>query len=228
MIRRPPRSTLFPYTTLFRLRGEPLVVAHVRVDDQVRFGGVQIVPERFHRAGRGERARRGRVEAGRVEQRQHAFLGGRGQIGLEPLLLSRADAGGDVRIVAVQYDDVPGAEVVAVVALGGVAGLRSPVPEVPRRGRARVVVAVAGHGGGAGLVTPPARREAVLVDGGGAAGVGAVAHHEHAARDGVEDRGGGFVVGAVAARHVAGPDQRHGGQRGDVRLQRPWGRHLFG
>src|SRR3712207_8282943 len=27
MIRRPPRSTLFPYTTLFRSRGAPLVVA---------------------------------------------------------------------------------------------------------------------------------------------------------------------------------------------------------
>src|SRR3712207_8741226 len=39
MIRRPPRSTLFPYTTLFRSEGSPLVVAEVRVvrsgrDDQ--------------------------------------------------------------------------------------------------------------------------------------------------------------------------------------------------
>src|SRR2546430_7371922 len=29
MIRRPPRSTLFPYTTLFRSGHEPIVVAHV-------------------------------------------------------------------------------------------------------------------------------------------------------------------------------------------------------
>src|SRR2546426_2329292 len=28
MIRRPPRSTLFPYTTLFRSRGHPVVPAH--------------------------------------------------------------------------------------------------------------------------------------------------------------------------------------------------------
>src|SRR2546425_7568105 len=27
MIRRPPRSTLFPYTTLFRSRGEPLTLS---------------------------------------------------------------------------------------------------------------------------------------------------------------------------------------------------------
>src|SRR2546422_10132034 len=29
MIRRPPRSTLFPYTTLFRSEGEPVVAVHV-------------------------------------------------------------------------------------------------------------------------------------------------------------------------------------------------------
>src|SRR4051812_49607465 len=28
MIRRPPRSTLFPYTTLFRSRGEPIAECH--------------------------------------------------------------------------------------------------------------------------------------------------------------------------------------------------------
>src|SRR2546426_4453062 len=33
MIRRPPRSTLFPYTTLFRSPGDPL--AHQRIDDDV-------------------------------------------------------------------------------------------------------------------------------------------------------------------------------------------------
>src|SRR3990167_7900235 len=30
MIRRPPRSTLFPYTTLFRSRGDPFPAARVR------------------------------------------------------------------------------------------------------------------------------------------------------------------------------------------------------
>src|SRR2546430_10882007 len=32
MIRRPPRSTLFPYTTLFRSRGPPRVLQPVRAD----------------------------------------------------------------------------------------------------------------------------------------------------------------------------------------------------
>src|SRR3712207_7826531 len=39
MIRRPPRSTLFPYTTLFRSGVEPLAeVVDRRGDDEVRIG----------------------------------------------------------------------------------------------------------------------------------------------------------------------------------------------
>src|SRR2546428_6361040 len=40
MIRRPPRSTLFPYTTLFRSRGGPLRHgSHLAADDVVRRPG---------------------------------------------------------------------------------------------------------------------------------------------------------------------------------------------
>src|SRR2546427_5661594 len=38
MIRRPPRSTLFPYTTLFRSGGELDVAAAHRLFDDLRFG----------------------------------------------------------------------------------------------------------------------------------------------------------------------------------------------
>ena len=38
MIRRPPRSTLFPYTTLFRSDG-PALVVEGRVDGQLTFPG---------------------------------------------------------------------------------------------------------------------------------------------------------------------------------------------
>src|SRR3712207_7386629 len=38
MIRRPPRSTLFPYTTLFRSRGSRRAVAHLPVDAARRRG----------------------------------------------------------------------------------------------------------------------------------------------------------------------------------------------
>src|SRR3712207_6896698 len=41
MIRRPPRSTLFPYTTLFRSRGEQ---AQHRIDDRERPPLVEHVP----------------------------------------------------------------------------------------------------------------------------------------------------------------------------------------
>src|SRR3989442_3731553 len=34
MIRRPPRSTLFPYTTLFRSRPGPSHQAHLRLDER--------------------------------------------------------------------------------------------------------------------------------------------------------------------------------------------------
>src|SRR2546422_7916719 len=61
MIRRPPRSTLFPYTTLFRSLWEP----QLRTDAAVRRGRpahlVGIDPGRNH-ANRGGRYARGRSE----------------------------------------------------------------------------------------------------------------------------------------------------------------------
>src|SRR3712207_7322946 len=66
MIRRPPRSTLFPYTTLFRSSVEPRVRAHVWVG-----GRVQMV---FFRASTQHVAREaglagwvGKLPDGRVE-----------------------------------------------------------------------------------------------------------------------------------------------------------------
>src|SRR2546426_8002511 len=41
MIRRPPRSTLFPYTTLFRSHVRPPVVELVAVDGEVGRAGVE-------------------------------------------------------------------------------------------------------------------------------------------------------------------------------------------
>src|SRR2546426_7597791 len=53
MIRRPPRSTLFPYTTLFRSVLRPLPQPHARAVEVahdegagVRHGDVQVVPDR--------------------------------------------------------------------------------------------------------------------------------------------------------------------------------------
>src|SRR5439155_1130251 len=67
----------------------------------------------------------------------------------------RAHRGRDARVVAVQYDDVPGAEIVAVVSPGRIVGGGSEVAEVSDGGGARVVVVVAERGVGAGLVAPP-------------------------------------------------------------------------
>src|SRR5205807_10671262 len=140
--------------------------------------------------------------------RQHPVLRGGGEVGLEAGLLRRADRRGHEARVAVQHDDVPGAELVAVVTLGRIAGGRAEVAEIARGGGARVVVVVARHRIGTGLVAPPARVVAVLVVGGGAVGIAGVAQREHGAGDAVEQGGGGLVVGAVAARDVARPYQR--------------------
>src|SRR5256885_11907549 len=45
MIRRPPRSTLFPYTTLFRSRHAFLVVRRLAHDGHVRGHEVEMRPE---------------------------------------------------------------------------------------------------------------------------------------------------------------------------------------
>src|SRR2546427_2108447 len=55
MIRRPPRSTLFPYTTLFRSRGQAQAVALAAFLDQgdEQVGQRQrLVAQRFHAAQR--------------------------------------------------------------------------------------------------------------------------------------------------------------------------------
>src|SRR2546430_3356872 len=65
MIRRPPRSTLFPYTTLFRSRGgEPLTAGHRDADREHRRG---------ERRDRGHHADRRGGEAG-VERDQAGGL----------------------------------------------------------------------------------------------------------------------------------------------------------
>src|SRR5258708_25864169 len=42
MIRRPPRSTLFPYTTLFRSRAQYLSRAHLHTSDGARLRGASL------------------------------------------------------------------------------------------------------------------------------------------------------------------------------------------
>src|SRR3712207_7761000 len=68
MIRRPPRSTLFPYTTLFRSRGHP---SPVREDDAVAgVGGTGIYAEDDHHGGDSAR-RSGRLPPGRARSEEH-------------------------------------------------------------------------------------------------------------------------------------------------------------
>src|SRR2546429_1523189 len=47
MIRRPPRSTLFPYTTLFRSLSEGRYVAYIGKNKAVSHGNAPTIPRRF-------------------------------------------------------------------------------------------------------------------------------------------------------------------------------------
>src|SRR5207247_8288081 len=134
----------------------------------------------------------------------------RSEVSPEPLLLGRARAHGDV---AVERHDVPRAEIVAVVSLGGIARRGAEVAEVVGGGRARVILVVAERGGGADLVPAPARVVAVLVVRERAARVDIVAEGEHGARSRVEDGGRGLIAAGAARGDGPGPDERRGRRR---------------
>src|SRR2546430_15615572 len=66
MIRRPPRSTLFPYTTLFRSRGDRHAVDHVQ--RVVARGNGIAAADADHRAGSRLAARGHDLHPGRSEE----------------------------------------------------------------------------------------------------------------------------------------------------------------
>src|SRR4029077_1785974 len=137
-----------------------------------------------------------------MESREYPLLRVRGEIALEPRLLGRARGGRDEGVVAVEHDDVPGAEVVAVVSLArissdgaGVAG--AEVTEVTGGRSARVVVVVPRDRIGPGLVTAPRRIVAIRVIGGRAVREGGIADRKHGPGDVVEQGSRGLIVGPV-------------------------------
>src|SRR5688572_32547110 len=57
MIRRPPRSTLFPYTTLFRSMGATMGIAVSRRTNVARMAETSTVPSNSNRRDRYQRSR---------------------------------------------------------------------------------------------------------------------------------------------------------------------------
>src|SRR5207249_9103010 len=78
----------------------------------------------------------GGAEPWMVPVGEGAALDVRRELAAQPLFLRRAGAHGDV---AVQHHDVPGAEIVAVVALPGVARRAAEIREIAARARGQVV-----------------------------------------------------------------------------------------
>src|SRR5690606_3453026 len=192
------------------LRREALVVVVVAGEREVDARLVSHPPELAQVA---VAAVRPGAEAGMVPVRDGAGRGVRGEVGREPREL--LGAGLDVDL-AVQRDDVPGAEVVAVVSLARLAGVLAEVLEVRRRAR-RAVVVVAGDRPRALAVPSPGRVVALRELLRRAARVRVVAEREDGAGDRVEQRGGRLVAVAAAPRDVARADE-HGRRVADGRL----------
>src|SRR5207247_668829 len=140
------------------------------------------------------------------------------EVGAEPLDLCRGGGSRHERwAAAVQYDDVPGAEVVAVVALLGVAGGRAEIAEVAAR-VGRLVVQVTGRRLRARLVPPPGQAVTGGVLRGGAVVVGVVAVGEDGARNRVEQAGRRRGAELTALGDVPRTHQRDGaGAGGEAR-----------
>src|SRR3989454_6896115 len=89
MIRRPPRSTLFPYTTLFRSHGvAALRVSRAARHDVLHVGGARArEPHPLHRRRRRDRVGGRRAAAGaRRQGRAPRLLGRAREVGLPPLV----------------------------------------------------------------------------------------------------------------------------------------------
>src|SRR6266550_9500437 len=85
-----------------------------------------------------------------MDVRRGAGVRMRGQVSREPSLLCAPGLAGDMTAVGIQRDQVPCADVVAVVPLRRVAGGGTEIPEVPARvppalGAAGCVVLVIAH-----------------------------------------------------------------------------------
>src|SRR3712207_9214675 len=77
MLRRPPRSTLLPYTTLFRSDGELRVAADQRRDlRRQRLDDLAAGLARGHRVGRREDGQGGVPPRGQIPGQAHLPLGG--------------------------------------------------------------------------------------------------------------------------------------------------------
>src|SRR2546425_8841509 len=77
MIRRPPRSTLFPYTTLFRSHRATLRWLHVRLDElgrRLQGDGLRAHPTDHQSEGRDGRRLRPRSEEHTSELQSLAYL----------------------------------------------------------------------------------------------------------------------------------------------------------
>src|SRR5216683_1985953 len=188
-----------------RLRGKTLVFVIVAGDHDIRVGFVERLEERLNSevVAVGATGAKERL----VPVGKRAGGGMRGEIGAQPFILGRTGfAATDVLALAVQHDDVPGTEFVAVVAGLRVAGSRAKIIEV-RRGARGTKFVVAGRRTRAGFRATPrfvVAGEIFLA----AVGVGKIADGHDSAGDFVEELCRGFRTGKIlAVRDIARADE---------------------
>jgi len=116
------------------------------------------------------------------------------QVSVKPIQLGGASAAGNHRAVAVEDNEVPGSEIEAVVAFGGVACSRTEVIEIVDC-TGDVVFMVAGRGNCSRPVATPCQ---VVTFGEGsvcAIGVRKIACHKNGTRNRIEQLGRGLGIG---------------------------------
>src|SRR5438552_9718955 len=194
------------------LRSEPLVVVGMTDEDQIGIAVVEGLPQICHI---GFTRYQASTETRVVPVRERASRRVRGEIGAQPRFLGRSRAtAADEDAVAVQRDDVPAAEVVAVPTLRGIPGNRAPVAEVAAWALIAVVMVPWGWTC-SGLELAPARLVARGELSRGAVFVGEVAERGDRPGDLGNERRGRLVPGSSAVSDIAGRDQRRGNRPDD-------------
>src|SRR5262245_39766637 len=172
------------------LRIEPGIVMYMPIQYNTRLHSIQSLPQGAHSGSAAPASGKERM----VPVGEYAGSRIGRQVGAQPLLLWRSCLTADKRTIAVEHDNVPCPEVVAVIALVRVPGGGAEIIEVALGAR-RIILMVTGRRACTRQVTTPRGIVAIGVLGIRAVGVHRIAEGRNRPRDSVE-QGGGVLIRA--------------------------------
>ncbi len=161
------------------LQGETLIVMPVTTEHDIRPSLVERHPEipqaRFTTAG---------TEHWFMEDRQGTRPRIRSQVSLQPLSLrGSGTAAANLGTIAVEDNDVPAANVIAVIPLAGITRCCTKVAEIAGSYRRRIVFIIADCGMGPGFMTTPGGFITVVIVSSRTIGIGIIPNGVHCAWD---------------------------------------------